>query len=286
MRAVWVVGTFILTTLVVGFCWSLLESVFPFTYSTAAQDDPGLLFVTLGNFISALSATLICRLVFGAPVGLVTPLAGRGFLVGATLGTALLAVSVGAQVISGHGTLTWAGLSLGATLMAGLQHLVVIGLTSVAEEFLIRGVAFRALLKVWPAWVVVVLSGLIFGAMHLFNPHSTLQAAVGISLVGFWFGLLVVKTNTLATGIGLHLAWNFAEGFIFGQPVSGIAPGVSVFTATWSPEVSFFSGGDFGPELSGVTLLLLTGGVVFSVLMKPWPEKESAESDTSEALSH
>ena len=90
------------------------------------------------------------------------------------------------------------------------------------------------------------------------------MSTFNVALVGWWFGALVVRTGSLWTAIAMHVSWNFCEGFVFGAPVSGLHPGVSLLRASVEPR-GFWSGGQFGPEASGLTAVLLATGLLVTV---------------------
>ena len=94
-----------------------------------------------------------------------------------------------------------------------------------------------------------------------FNPAATWLAALQVALVGAWFGALTVRTGSLWVAMGLHVAWNFFEGFVFGQPVSGNAPGTSLLIGGNAAAPTFWSGGAFGPEAAGWTAVVLVLGL-------------------------
>jgi hypothetical protein len=58
--------------------------------------------------------------------------------------------------------------------------------------------------------------------------------------------------------IGLHWAWNFAQGGLFSLPVSGLSlwPGL---LAAGAHGPAWATGGAFGLEASAITLLLTVG---------------------------
>ena len=71
----------------------------------------------------------------------------------------------------------------------------------------------------------------------------------------------------------LHSAWNFAQGNLFGIPVSGLTGSPSPLTATLSDGLTWVSGGDFGIEggLAATAVLLLGCGIV---LLLPTKSRE------------
>jgi membrane protease YdiL (CAAX protease family) len=107
-------------------------------------------------------------------------------------------------------------------------------------------------------WLAILLSSLLFGALHLGNPHATLMAAIAIAVeAGTLLGAAYALTGRLWMAIGFHAAWNFTQGWVFGAPVSGGSGVGGIGTMTLTPGASeLLSGGGFGPEASLIGLLV------------------------------
>jgi membrane protease YdiL (CAAX protease family) len=107
-------------------------------------------------------------------------------------------------------------------------------------------------------WMGYVLSSLLFGALHLANPHASVVSTLNLVLAGMLFGLGFVLTGELAIPIGMHIAWNFVQGGVFGYPVSGGSPSVAI-VAIHQRGPELWTGGAFGPEagLAGLLAILL-----------------------------
>jgi uncharacterized protein len=140
-----------------------------------------------------------------------------------------------------------------------LESFFLYFLVAVAEEVIIRGYVlfkFRSKISEFPALLV---SSILFGLMHWGNDHFTWIGFVNISLSGFLMGLLIFRTNTISSAVGIHWAWNFIQGSIFGFGVSGHKE-IGIFTPQFI-ESSFLTGGEFGAEgsviLIPITLLLI-----------------------------
>ena len=72
---------------------------------------------------------------------------------------------------------------------------------------------------------------------------------------GVLLGAAYKYTNSLWFPIGIHWAWNFTQGNVFGVAVSGGDIEESILSATLSgPDI--ITGGSFGPEASIIALLL------------------------------
>jgi membrane protease YdiL (CAAX protease family) len=132
------------------------------------------------------------------------------------------------------------------------------------EELAFRGYIMQRLDQAWGTAAAVVVSSLVFGLVHIFNPHVSLFAIVNICLAGVLFACGYLVTHSLWLPIGLHIGWNLAEIHILGLPGSGISEPSIFRTVTHGPD--FVTGGAFGPEggILGFTASLL--GIVILLL--------------------
>lgn len=134
------------------------------------------------------------------------------------------------------------------------------------EEVVLRLVCFRLLWRAFGIWPALAGAALLFGVLHLANPKSGLFAAACL-IAGEGIGIaLYLITGRIWASVGMHAAWNFTQGSIFGAVVSGtveIAGGPLSLrpVAGISP---LLSGGGFGPEASIAALLV---SVAASVLL-------------------
>jgi hypothetical protein len=83
-----------------------------------------------------------------------------------------------------------------------------------------------------PAFIV---AALVFGGLHLANPGATPLAGATVVMAGLMFCALYALTGRLWVPIGLHIAWNFAQGYLFGATVSGGNLGGSILLSTAHP---------------------------------------------------
>ena len=83
-----------------------------------------------------------------------------------------------------------------------LVLIVVVG-APIIEELFFRGLLLRALEKRWNATVGLVVSSLVFGAVH-FQPLQT----PALVLFGFVAGVLAIRTGRLGASIFAHVAFN------------------------------------------------------------------------------
>lgn len=143
-----------------------------------------------------------------------------------------------------------------------LGALLVVGLgAGIGEEIVFRGVLFRIVEEGLGTWWALGISALLFGAIHLANPGATLWSSAAIAIeAGLLFGMVYHVTRSLAACMGLHAAWNFAQGTIYGIPVSGTAAGGWLVSTRSGPD--WLSGGAFGAEASVVALALCSLGTL------------------------
>ena len=131
------------------------------------------------------------------------------------------------------------------------------------EELLSRGYWLQNMAEGVNLPFGVILSSLLFGALHLGNPNATWVAVLGVALAGFFLAYGYIRTKQLWLSIGLHIGWNFFENTVYGFPVSGIdTPGLLLHTHT-GPEL--ITGGAFGPEAGLIVIpgMLLGVGLIY-----------------------
>jgi membrane protease YdiL (CAAX protease family) len=105
--------------------------------------------------------------------------------------------------------------------------------------------------------VALVLTSALFGAGHLANPHASWIAAVGIAVeAGVMLGAAYMLTRSLWLPMGIHAAWNFAQGEIYDIPVSG-TPVHGIVQANLSGP-PLLTGAGFGLEASLAAIIPAT----------------------------
>ncbi|WP_284746801.1 CPBP family intramembrane glutamic endopeptidase [Amycolatopsis sp. RTGN1] len=179
---------------------------------------------------------------------------GRGLLIGGGLFAGVIA---NIALVGGYEVLGWGSLA-GAIALFGFS-----AAAAVTEELIFRGILFRIVEGRIGTWLALTLTGLLFGVSHLFNAHATLWGAIAIAVeAGGMLAAAYAATRNLWVPIGLHFAWNFAEGGLFGTQVSGTDAPQGLLHGVMSGPAAL-SGGEFGPEASVYSLL---AGVIVTVL--------------------
>lgn len=141
-----------------------------------------------------------------------------------------------------------------------VSGLVLFIIVAFKEEFLSRGYSITVLNQMNRPWLSIVLSSIMFSAMHFLNPNVKVLGLVNIVLVGVLFGYMFVKTKNLWMPIGYHLTWNYFQGNIFGFAVSGTDPH-GIYTISTVKD-NILTGGAFGPEAGILTTIVIVLGVL------------------------
>lgn len=171
-------------------------------------------------------------------------------LVGLLLGAGLFSVVAGTLYLLGSYHVT--GFNPDAPW---LPALLVFGLAAgISEEILFRGVLYRIVEEGLGTWAALLVSALFFGFAHSANPGATPWSSAAIAIeAGLLFGLLYHVTRSLYLCMGVHAAWNFTQGTVYGIPVSGLRADGWLISGRSGPD--WLSGGVFGAEASIVALI-------------------------------
>lgn len=130
-------------------------------------------------------------------------------------------------------------------------------LQGTAEELVTRSWLIPQLAKRTNLKVAIIISSSLFTLLHLGNPGITFLSAIDLFLFGVAMSLYLLKTDTIWGIGGIHGAWNFAQGNLFGVLVSGQSSGTSIMRFTPQGNQDWLSGGSFGIEGSIVSSIIL-----------------------------
>jgi hypothetical protein len=175
------------------------------------------------------------------------------WLGGFAMGAGYMLACVATMALLGGYRVTGVSFALGP-LLAGLLLHVGVGLF---EEGLFRGILFRLLEEGLGSWAALTITAVLFGAIHLSNPAGTLWGAAAIMIeAGVVLGAVYMATRSLWFVSGLHTAWNFLQGPVFGFNISGsnIATESLLTPSIQGPEL--LTGGAFGIEASLIAVLI------------------------------
>jgi len=208
----------------------------------------------------------------------------RHLLIGSLIGVFSLALATAIATAGGGLTFTISGR---AGLVRVFQTLLLSGalfvVAALAEEALFRGYPLQTLSRAKLAWLGVFLTSVPFAAVHLQNPNVAAGFTfLNTALAGIWLAVAYLRTRSLWFPLGVHWAWNWALGALFGLPVSGLtnlAPYPLMRGTDHGP--AWLTGGSYGIEgglACTITLAITTIFILRTRLISTAPEMEELTS--------
>ena len=143
-------------------------------------------------------------------------------------------------------------------LIIGIFIFIAVGF---GEEIFGRGLCMSVLKQTRNKWVVLIVSSIIFAAMHLGNDGIGMLPLINLFLVGMVFGYMFMKSSNIWMPIGFHITWNYFQGYIWGFQVSGIE--INGIYKIEGVKNTLLNGGAFGPEGGLIVTLILILTFVF-----------------------
>ena len=214
----------------------------------------------------------------------------RDLLPGAFWGLALLSILVG--ILRALHLLVFDGRLLSGAPLAfyAIKWLLACLFIGLLEEYLIRGYLQFTLTRglyglgerIAPSqprtaafWIAALITSTIFASLHLLNSGENHLGILMVFIAGIVFSYALWHTGSLWWGIGFHMAWDWAQSYLYGVPDSGGLSAGRLFQthATGNP---LLSGGTDGPEgsLLVIPILLL---VFVAVRLSPRGTQPSLE---------
>jgi membrane protease YdiL (CAAX protease family) len=136
-----------------------------------------------------------------------------------------------------------------ATILVGV---VAVAAVAFGEEASYRGYPIKNLTEGvgrarWGTVIAVLIAAVFFGLAHASNENATWLTTINIVIFGLLFGTAYVLTGELALPIGLHFAWDFVQGFVFGVVAEGKDYG-SVLVLADDSSATLWTGQPYGAE--------------------------------------
>ncbi len=182
----------------------------------------------------------------------------REFALGGALGWGMLIVAILPLVLSGGLIITfWLVPRQFGMLVIDLMMLAVAAL---AEEVAFRGYPFQRLIDAVGPTMATILASFAFAAIHVFNPGASRASFLVTVLAGWLLSVAYLRTRALWVCWGWHFAWNVSMCVLFGLPVSGITQFSPVIQSNTVGPL-WMTGGEYGPEASVVTTIVLLIGI-------------------------
>lgn len=187
----------------------------------------------------------------------------RDFLFGSVIGLLSLALATLIATIGGGLRFSFSGRELVLQVIQTLVFTAMLFIiAALAEEALLRGYPLQTMTRAGLFGLGAMITSVAFAALHLGNPNFQLGIAVfNLVIAGIWFAVAYWRTRSLWFPLGIHWAWNWALGSLFGLPVSGlteIAPHPLFRGVDLGP--AWLTGGGYGVEggIAGTVALIVS----------------------------
>jgi len=160
---------------------------------------------------------------------------------------------------------------------------VLLVIAAFAEEAMFRGYALQTLARARLAWLGVALTLALFGIAHLTNPNAVPGFTfINTAIAGLWFAIAYLRTRSLWLPLGLHWSWNWALGWFFGLPVSGLNVASHPLLKASDTGPFWLTGGSYGIEggLASTVALALSTLLIWRIsLISADPELKKLTSE-------
>lgn len=137
-----------------------------------------------------------------------------------------------------------------------------------SEEIMIRGWLLPVIGARHNVALGIFISSTLFGFMHLFNTNINVLPMINLILFGLFAAVYVIWEGGIWGICGLHSAWNWAQGNVFGIEVSGTLPvgGILIDVETTKGS-ELITGGLFGVEGGLVCSIVLAVGIITMIFL-------------------
>lgn len=206
-----------------------------------------------------------------------------GFAIG--FGSLTLAVAIASRGLNfSVGATGWSSI-----VKSMIGSVVILFLAALAEEATFRGYGLQTLTRAKLAWLGVLLTSVPFGLVHLSNPNVVPGITfANTALAGIWLAVAYLRTRSLWLPLGIHWSWNWALGWFFGLPVSGINLVSNPLLQGRDQGPRWLTGGSYGIEGGVACTIALLLFIVFlwrTRWLSATPELKQLTSEENPATS-
>lgn len=201
----------------------------------------------------------------------------RNSLIGLVGGVATFALAAGVAMLFGGMRFSFnAEADTGSIATTLLISFVVFAAAAAFEEALFRGYILQTFIRSDLTVFGIVLTSLLFASIHNSNPSANLISWANTFIAGIWFGIAYLKTRDLWFPTALHLAWNWAQGSIFGIEVSGLTDiSKNPLLREMDLGPAWLTGGSYGMEGGIATTVAILASTL--VILKVSPASAKSE---------
>lgn len=144
-------------------------------------------------------------------------------IVGSGIGVGSLALATAIAFAAGGLSFSFSSAGIVPVVITLLVSAALFVVAALAEEALCRGYPLQTFVRAKLIWFGVILTSFVFASGHLQNPNAgAMLGFVNTVLAGVWLAAAYLRTRSLWFPLGVHWAWNWALGSLFGLPVSGM----------------------------------------------------------------
>ncbi|HEY0723987.1 MAG TPA: CPBP family intramembrane glutamic endopeptidase, partial [Pyrinomonadaceae bacterium] len=162
------------------------------------------------------------------------------------------------------------------TIRSMIGSAILLFVAALAEEAMFRGYGLQTLSRAKLAWIGVFLTSVPFGLVHLGNPNVVPGVTfANTALAGVWLAAAYLRTRSLWLPLGVHWSWNWAMGWFFGIPISGINLVSNPLLKAQESGPKWLTGGSYGIEggvACTISLIIITIFLWRTSLISATPE--------------
>ena len=243
-----------------GILTFLLDKIYPIDHGELSDEEalqnPIVLLVQFTPLLvaSLVSGYLVHSVIFKRPhltfgIGLKSFFLdyGKGWLIGFFL------IAMGFLALRFTGLIDITGYNFDYGVIALFLAFFII--QSLFEEVVCRSYLMPVISSRFGLWAALIVSSLIFAAIHLGNSNVSIPGVLNIFLAGLLLGILFIKYGNVWAAAGLHCSWNYVQSTILGFEVSGEKTFNMIETKEVGPDL--ITGGAFGFEGSIIAVFFL-----------------------------
>jgi len=213
----------------------------------------------------------------------------RDLVIGFVVGFASLVIAVVIATAGGGLRFSFAGsVMMSAVAKAFLSTAPLLFVAALGEEALFRGYVLQTLTRAQLAWLGLLLTSVPFGLAHLSNPNVVPGVTfANTAIAGIWLGAAYLRTRSLWFPLGIHWSWNWALGWFFGLPISGINVVANPLLKGTDLGPAWLTGGSYGIEggvACTVALIVSTLFIWRAPLVSATPELKKLTSEEKPAI--
>lgn len=191
--------------------------------------------------------------------------AGKELFQGLFLGSGMMSVIFIIEYATGMVYIEFRDITMQESVAIFANSILLYGIVGYGEEFLFRGYLFQTFVEGSNKIIATLTLSLIFAIAHSKNPNVSTFGLINVGLAGIWLSIAYFKTKALWLPIGLHISWNFFQGFVYSYPVSGTTSEKEQIGKAIVSGPDWITGGTFGPEGGALATLMLIIGTLIIV---------------------